>query len=107
MADLGMDFKPPRSSAIRTWQRLQAMYRIGRTWQTCGCDGPGYIPINQTDYAAYLRSCLKLYTKRLKDVERAVEIEPAQRKQQAQHWSGRIEKVQAVLATRRATGPRV
>jgi hypothetical protein len=99
MADLGMDFKPPRSSAIRTWQRLQGMYRLGRTWQTCGCDGPGYIPIDQTDYAAYLRSCLKLYTKRLKEVERGV-AEPAERKQQGQYWSGRIQKIQAVLATR-------
>lgn len=97
MADLGLDFKPPRSSAAHAWERLKAVYRIGVAWHTCGCNGPGYIPINQTDHAAYLRERLATFTDRMKSAMVEPGREPAERQDRVRYWSDRVEKVQAEL----------
>jgi hypothetical protein len=99
MADLGLDFKPPRSSATRAWERLRALYRMGdRAWYTCGCNGPGYIPINQTDHAAYLRERLATYTDRMNSVMPEPALEAAYRQKQVRYWADLVEKVKAELA---------
>ena len=58
MAHLGLDFKPPRKQAKRAWARIESIHLLGYHWQTCGCDGPGYIPTDGTGFRQYLRARL-------------------------------------------------
>lgn len=44
MADMGLDFKPPRKTDIKAWQNVKDLYNVGITFHSCGCSGPGYIP---------------------------------------------------------------
>ena len=68
MADLGLDFKPPRANAVRAWRRIEGMHRLGHAWHTCGCNGPGFVPRDATGYAQYLARRERLFTTRLKAV---------------------------------------
>jgi hypothetical protein len=104
MADLGKDFKPPRMSAVHAWERLHAMYRIGRVWHTCGCDGPGYIPTSKTDYLAYLRDHIAAFSENMKEAEVVPGLDPAYRRERVQHWTSLVRKVKAELEV---TGSRV
>ncbi len=71
MANLGRDFKAPRRSDIRAWKAIQKVYRLGHAFQTCGCDGPGFIPaseleyqgLSETDARDLPESCKKLFSK--------------------------------------------
>lgn len=43
MADMGLDFKPPRKDDVKAWQHIKDLYSVGITFHSCGCSGPGYI----------------------------------------------------------------
>lgn len=43
-ADMGLDFKPPRSNNIKAWEHIHNLFKVGITFHSCGCSGPGYIP---------------------------------------------------------------
>ncbi len=55
MAHLGLDFKPPPSSATKVWRRIETVHRLGHCWCTCGCNGPGFIPNTGPELATYLK----------------------------------------------------
>lgn len=44
MVDLGHDFKPPRKHEERQWQKLDLLRKMGITFHSCGCEGPGPRP---------------------------------------------------------------
>lgn len=44
IADMGLDFKPPKTDDVKAWNHLQDLYSVGITFHSCGCSGPGYIP---------------------------------------------------------------
>lgn len=107
MADLGLDFRPPRASATRAWKRLQALHTIGQAWQTCGCNGPGYIPIDQAGYTQYLRARLRSYRGQLAHAERpSTAKSPAERAKAARHWAKLAERVEAELVQSKKRGRR-
>ena len=97
MADLGLDFKPPRSSAVRSWSRIRGMYTVGHVWHTCGCSGPGFIPTNATDYRTYLTQRAELFSARLKTARRRPTLDRAARLAEAHHWAELLERVQSEL----------
>lgn len=66
MADLGLDFKAPRKTAIKQWKIIENMYVMGHTWHSCGCDGPGFIPKEKYQYIDYLKDILETFTIHLK-----------------------------------------
>lgn len=70
MANMGLDFKPPPASATRAWSRLAATLRLHHRWITCGDDGPGWIPTDATDFAAYLAMCAARFAEGLRTVRR-------------------------------------
>lgn len=53
MADMGLDFRPPRRDSIEHWQVVEYLYRRGFTYHTCGC-GAGYRPSRWADVPAFL-----------------------------------------------------
>ena len=54
MADLGLDFKPPKQTDVRAWKAIAGMYRVGHEWWTCGCNGPGWVPQSPSEFKKYL-----------------------------------------------------
>ncbi|WP_221420238.1 hypothetical protein [Fulvivirga sp. M361] len=54
MADMGLDFKSPRKSDIKAWNHLSTLYKVGITYHSCGCTGPGYIPSDSDELVHYL-----------------------------------------------------
>jgi hypothetical protein len=101
MADVGLDFRPPRSNATRAWTQLQATFTLGHAWHTCGCSGPGYVPTDQASYALYLRDRLRSYRRQLKRTEQPDAAESvAKRAAAAKHWAMLVARVEAELAQR-------
>ncbi|MGH1335703.1 MAG: hypothetical protein ACRBFS_06210 [Aureispira sp.] len=49
MADMGLDFKAPKSNQNKAWQHLAKLYEVDITFHSCGCSGPGYVPRNQQE----------------------------------------------------------
>jgi hypothetical protein len=95
MADLGLDFKPPRESNVKAWKRIAAMYRLGHAWHTCGCNGPGFVPIDATGFADYLRSREELYASRLKFVSSDPKLSPGERAVEMEQWTTLLASVRA------------
>ncbi|MCU1499019.1 MAG: hypothetical protein JWM47_2972 [Acidimicrobiales bacterium] len=54
MADMGLDFAPPKQRDTKAWAVLADLWAIGETFHSCGCDGPGYRPRDARAFAAYL-----------------------------------------------------
>lgn len=44
MADMGLDFKPPRQRDLRQWRKVELLLQHGYDYRSCGCGGPGYRP---------------------------------------------------------------
>ena len=49
---------------------IAGIYRLGHAFQTCGCDGPGFIPSNKTEYRLYLQRTRKEYLRCLQRYEK-------------------------------------
>jgi len=56
MADLGLDFKPPRRDAVEHWEVVEFLFRHGVGYHSCGCSGPGYRPSRWKDVRSFLES---------------------------------------------------
>lgn len=54
MANLGLDFKPPRTRNVRAWEQVEAIHRRGHRWISCGCDGAGFVPKTRRELREYL-----------------------------------------------------
>jgi hypothetical protein len=93
MIDMGLDFKPAKQSDAKAWKTLQGMYRVGHTFHTCGCNGPGWIPKSTSDYRNYLASTKKHYEELLKQVQRTCKLSPEGKKEAAEFWTSRIEAI--------------
>lgn len=97
MADLGLDFKPPRVAAISAWKRLENLHTIGMAWHTCGCNGPGYIPADKAAYRAYLRTRLSEHEQALRDAQEDPALDAKARSQRVSYWSERAQRVSTAL----------
>ncbi len=65
MADLGLDFKAPKKEKVKEWEIIRGLYRSGKSFYSCGCDGIGFVPKNEKDYREYLLKNKKYYQERL------------------------------------------
>ncbi|WP_265131372.1 hypothetical protein [Chryseobacterium oranimense] len=54
MANMGLDFKSPAKNDDKQWQHIKSLYRVGITFHSCGCSGPGYIPEDKETLISYL-----------------------------------------------------
>ena len=99
MADLGLDFKPPRESDEKAWRYLASVYHTGHQFHTCGCDGPGFIPKNKTDYEQYLANRRQSYELSLQDTRNDERLSLEARQEAESYWNDRLTKIDAELAT--------
>lgn len=81
MADMGLDFEAPPKKDIKAWNHTSKLYKVGITFHSCGCNGPGYIPKDDEELLkhlsrikdAYLKH-LSFWSKRRTDPEKQSEI---------------------------------
>ncbi len=62
MANMGLDFESPKKKDSKAWEHTYKLYKVGITFHSCGCSGPGYIPSNQEDLISHF---IKIKTKYL------------------------------------------
>ncbi|MTI29256.1 hypothetical protein [Xanthovirga aplysinae] len=67
MADLGLDFKAPKKDKVKEWEIIRGLYRSGKTFYSCGCDGIGYVPKDKKAYKDYLIKNRTYYQDRLEN----------------------------------------
>lgn len=63
MADMGLDFKSPPKKNIKLWNHLSTLYKVGITFHSCGCNGPGYIPNTSEELIEYFSRIREIYLK--------------------------------------------
>lgn len=96
MADMGMDFKAPKSSKTKEWEIARGLYSVGHRFQTCGCYGPGFIPNNKEEYKEYLTEHLLNYKAQLN--HRPEEISNIELQDRLNYWNNLVSLVQLELS---------
>lgn len=97
MANLGHDFKAPKVSAKKEWEIIEGLYRIGKTFLSCGCDGIGYIPKNEKDYKDYLKNVLTDYNDSIKYYQNITSEEYPDKMERINYWSEKKMKLETEL----------
>lgn len=95
MADLGLDFKAPRKTALKQWKIIEGMYKTGHCWHTCGCDGPGFIPKEKYQYIEYLKKYLKNFNIQLITNQNA--DKDKETKDRIKYWASKIQLIEKEL----------
>jgi hypothetical protein len=65
MADMGLDFAPPTIDDEKAWATLAALYSVGETFHSCGCNGPGYRPRDPSQLRSFFEERKKTYIEQL------------------------------------------
>lgn len=94
MVNLGKDFKAPKISATKEWKIIEGLYRIGKTFFSCGCDGIGYIPQNERDYKDYLEKVLTDYQDSIKFYQNVSFEEYPDKIERINYWSEKRLKIE-------------
>lgn len=42
MHRMGLDFKAPKQSDKKQWEKVRILWHKGIRWGSCGCSGPGH-----------------------------------------------------------------
>lgn len=99
MANLGRDFKAPRMSNARAWKAIRSVYRLGHTFQTCGCNGPGFIPATEHEYREYLRLMRVVYLRHARNYETNSRMSFESRVEAAIYWRSRLAAIETAMNT--------
>ena len=100
MANVGLDIKAPKMTDKAAWKALEESYALGYTFRSCGCSGPGLVPIDKNEFKAFLEKNLADYeknvTKCLKKVETG-EADASLYIDDKFFWLERVDKIKAVI----------
>jgi len=97
MANMGMDFKSPKMSDTRVWKIIAGMHKIGAIFQTCGCEGIGFVPASRSEYIAYLQDKIDAFSARMRQAQEDAELNAYQRSEQVSYWEAKRSWVAKVL----------
>lgn len=98
MANLGLDFKAPKQTAVKEWKIVEGLFVTGKEFYSCGCDGIGYIPQNPRDYEAYLNKALNHYRAGLKRCQDSPREAYGDKNAELAYWAGRIDTIGQEIA---------
>lgn len=101
MADLGKDFKAPPKTAVKEWKIIESLFKIGKSFHSCGCDGIGYIPQNPKDYEIYLKAALHSYQESLASYQNRSIEECADKMEAVNYWSDKITNIKDEMIRQR------
>ena len=96
MSNLGKDFKAPRQSDVKQWQKVQDLYANGYSFGSCGCVGPGPRPATLKEVKPFLaeRNLLKAERVRQSRIEqKAIELRQKRNRRARQLQEKRVTKV--------------
>ncbi|MDW3197032.1 MAG: hypothetical protein R8G66_31935 [Cytophagales bacterium] len=96
MANMGMDFRAPKTSKKKEWEIVRGMYKVGHRFQTCGCLGPGLIPKDSESYYHYLNEIRIEYKTRLE--ERSTVQSPEELSEYIAYWDERLNRIENELS---------
>ena len=57
MSDMGFDFKAPKKTDSKQWEKVKLLFRNGFTFHSCGC-GPGLRPAELAQVKEFLEENL-------------------------------------------------
>ncbi|GEJ46399.1 hypothetical protein [Chryseobacterium sp. ON_d1] len=97
MADLGKDFKAPKKTAAKEWKIIESLFKTGKCFHSCGCDGIGYIPKNPMDYQVYLKTILQDYQVSLTACQKIPIEEFPDKAEEIKYWSDRIQRIKTEI----------
>lgn len=100
MANMGLDFAPPKMSDAKAWAAAAALFEVGETFHSCGCSGPGYRPRDPRELGSFFAERLAEYRAQLSAVERETPTSEGRalvRRNAIAAWRARIEKLEAAL----------
>ena len=66
MANMGKDFEAPKMKDKTAWKHLQKLYKVGITFHSCGCYGPGCVPADDFELTTHLENIKKTYIDHLR-----------------------------------------
>ena len=98
MADLGLDFKSPKKTALKEWKIIEGLYAIGKTFYGCGCTGMGYIPTKPKDYQLYLAKTLAEYERSIAHFQSIPLEERKDKAKCIRYWSDKAAAVRQEIA---------
>ncbi|MBB6331505.1 DNA-directed RNA polymerase subunit RPC12/RpoP [Chryseobacterium sediminis] len=97
MADLGKDFKAPKKTAVKEWKIIESLFKTGKCFHSCGCDGIGYIPKSPNDYETYLNEILKTYQEYLAACQNISMEECSNKSEEVNYWSDKIQAIKTEI----------
>jgi hypothetical protein len=97
LANMGMDFKSPKTDDLKAWNIIQGMYDLGEIYQTCGCQGFGLVPKNKSDYVRYLKSSLASWQSALESTLKDEKLNAFQRHERGAYWQERIDRIEHAI----------
>lgn len=103
MADMGLDFKSPRKTAIKEWTIIEGLYGIGISFHGCGCSSIGYVPKNPKAYETYLKNILTRYENSIAFYQNKTTREYSDKAQRINYWTEQANLVKAELTKQRST----
>jgi hypothetical protein len=98
MADLGLDYKSPKKTAIKEWKIIEGLYVIGKSFHNCGCNGIGFIPKNHKDYEIYLKNVLHDYEKSITYYQNKTLVEYPDKAERIGYWKDKVTTIKIELA---------
>ncbi len=96
MAHVGLDLRVPKRHKVKEWKILEGLYKSGRSFSSCGCNGIGSFPKTMRNYKAEL-----LRTKARNEwslSSRNAKSKYITLKDYIERYSQRIEKIDAELS---------
>lgn len=61
MANMGLNFESPAKNDHKQWAHIKNLYKVGITFHSCGCSGPGYIPQDREAIIKYFEKIRSQY----------------------------------------------
>lgn len=101
MADMGKDFKAPKKTALKEWKIIESLFKTGKCFHSCGCDGIGYIPENPKDYETYLNNILKTFQEYLAACQKTPIEKCPEKNEEIKYWSDNIQKIKTEIIDNR------
>ena len=101
MYETGKDTKAPKMSDKDAWKALENTHKLGYTFHSCGCSGPGFIPSDKADYEEFLEQLLTQYENNYQKaikVKRTGKWDETLSNDDKIYWAERVDKIKEALS---------
>ncbi len=95
----GKDTKAPKIKDVEAWKALENAHKLGYTFGSCGCGGPGFIPKDKKEYKEFLEKRIKEYSKNFDEACQKYESnkEDNEFEMDKFYWANRIKEIKLAI----------